>query len=52
MYDLKESSLEGLGRFFKGVVTDPTTYAGAGLFAKLGFSGSSKQAAKEALKNN
>lgn len=50
MYDFKESSLEGLGRFAKGVITDPTTYAGAGLFAKLGFAGSSKQAAKEALK--
>ena len=47
MYDEKEASLAGFGRFAKGVLTDPTTYAGIGTF---GAATAGAQALKQGIK--
>lgn len=46
-YDNLEMSWGGAGRFFKGVLTDPTTYAG---LATLGFGSAVAQGGKAATK--
>ena len=47
MYDEKEASFAGFGRFAKGVLTDPTTYVGIGTF---GAATAGAQALKQGIK--
>lgn len=51
-YDHLPMSLEGTGRFLKGVATDPTTYltGGVGAVAKLAGRGAAKEGAVQAMK--
>lgn len=56
-YDDLGVSWNGAGRFFKGVLTDPTTYVGlttfgVGLAGKAGAGAASKQGIKELLKSS
>lgn len=50
-YDAKDTTLAGVGRFFEGVISDPTTYMfGSGLMAKSVGGSMSKEGFKASLK--